>query len=165
MRKSPWKMAVALALAVSWPGAALPQSPAPDAVAAAKELIIASKMAEQMNQMLPQIMQQLKPLVVKGNPLAERDFDALMPVISAAMNTHLEAYINSGAQIYARHFTADEMRQVTDFYRTPIGQKLLQKLPQVMQETMAVGQQLGQAVAQDVQKRMIEELRKRGHNI
>jgi uncharacterized protein len=57
------------------------------------------------------------------------------------------------------------MRQVVTFYRTPTGRKFLQKQPEVFQESMALGQQLGQAMARDVQDRMTEELRKRGHNI
>jgi uncharacterized protein len=165
MAKNGWLVVCLLAASLSVPGKALSQTAPPDAVAAAKELMVASKMADQVNTMLPVIMQQLKPLIVKGNPLVERDFDALMPVVMAAMNTHLEAFLNAGAQIYARHFTADEIRQVTNFYRTPVGEKFLRKQPEIMQQTFALGQQFGQAVGNDVQARMVEELRKRGHNI
>jgi hypothetical protein len=34
-----------------------------------------------------------------------------------------------------------------------------------MQQTMTVGQKFGQSVAADMQKRMIEELRKKGHTL
>jgi uncharacterized protein len=66
---------------------------------------------------------------------------------------------------YAPHFTAEEMQQVTNFYRSPTGQKFLQKQPELVRESMALGQQFGQAIARDVQGRMVEELRKRGHPI
>jgi uncharacterized protein len=165
MAKNAWLVVCLLAASLSWPGKALPQTAPPDALAAAKELMVASKMADQINTMLPVIMQQLKQLIAKGNALVERDFDAFMPVVMASMNTHLEAFLSASAQIYAQHFTADEIRQVTNFYRTPVGEKFLRKQPEILQQTFALRQQFGQAVGKDVQARMTEELRKRGHDI
>jgi uncharacterized protein len=144
-------------VSLAWPGKALPQTASPDALAAAKELMTEARLADQINTMLPAIMQQLKPLIAKGNPLIERDYDALVPVMMKIMNSRMDEY--------ARHFTAEEMRQVVGFYRTPAGRKFLQKQPEVFEESMALGQQFGQAMARDVQDRMSEELRKRGHNI
>jgi uncharacterized protein len=152
-------------VSLAWPGKALPQTASPDALAAAKELMTEARLADQINTMLPAIMQQLKPLIAKGNPLIERDYDALVPVMMKIMNSRMDEFLNSGARIYARHFTAEEMRQVVGFYRTPAGRKFLQKQPEVFEESMALGQQFGQAMARDVQDRMSEELRKRGHNI
>jgi hypothetical protein len=40
--------------------------------------------------------------------------------------------------IYARHFTAQELRELAAFYRTPTGQKALKEMPQVMADTFAV---------------------------
>jgi hypothetical protein len=165
MAKSGWVVAGLIAVAFAWPGTALPQTVSPEAVAAAKELMVAAKVTDQINLMLPHIMQQLKPLIVKGNPELDRDFDALMPAIKASMNTQLEAFLNDAAQIYARHFTADEIRQVTSFYRTPTGEKFLQKQPEVVQETFARADVFGKAVAADLQNRIVDELRKRGHKI
>jgi hypothetical protein len=165
MAKHAWKFACLLAVSLSWPGAALPQSPSPDALATAKELIVVSKVSDQINSAVPLIMQQLKPIIVQGRPQLERDFDALVPVMMKLMNARLDAFLDAGAVIYARHFTVDEMRQITAFYHQPVGEKLLQKMPIILQETMALGQQFGQVIAKDMQDRIIEELRKRGHNI
>jgi hypothetical protein len=57
------------------------------------------------------------------------------------------------------------MRQMMTFYRSPVGQKVLEKMPVVMQESMSVGQAFGQRVGVELRTRMIEELRKRGHSI
>jgi hypothetical protein len=69
------------------------------------------------------------------------------------------------ASVYARNFTPDEMHQLTTFYRSPVGQRFLEKMPTVMQESMSLGPAFGQQVARELQDRMIEELRKRGHNL
>jgi hypothetical protein len=66
MGKHAWTVVCLVAVSLSWPGRALPQTVSPEAVAAAKELMLASKMTDQINLMIPAVMQQLKPLVTKG---------------------------------------------------------------------------------------------------
>ena len=154
-----------LAVLLAWPGPALPQTPSPEALAAAREFVVAAKMADQVANTFPLILQQLKPLMTRGNPLAERDFDALMPFVVKAMDKHIEGLLNASALIYARHFTIDEIRQLTTLYRTPVMEKFLQQQPEVLKENMALGQQFGQAVGRDLEDKIREELRKRGHDI
>jgi len=153
----------ALALLSGGPAAA--QSPAPDALAAARELVTASRAAEQLKTLLPLIMQQLKPAIVQGRPEMARDFDAIIPQLVEGMNARSEAFAEGVAAVYARNFTADELRAVTAFYRGPVGQKFLEKMPVIAQESMAMGQKFGQEIAGELHDRMIEELRKRGHNL
>lgn len=40
--------------------------------------------------------------------------------------------------LYAKHFTADELKQLLAFYRTPIGRKSLDVMPALMREGMAL---------------------------
>jgi hypothetical protein len=146
-------------------GPAAPQSPSVDAMAAARDLVAASRSTDQIKALLPLIVQQIKPLVVQNRPEVERDFDQLMPLMLEMMNSQLGAFTEALTQIYARNFTADELRQVQAFYHTPVGQKLLDRMPAIAQESMALGQKVGQAIAGELKGRVIEELRKRGHNI
>jgi hypothetical protein len=154
-----------LAALVFCAGPAAPQSPAPEAVAAAKELVESSRAGDQVKALLPLIVQQIKPLVVQNRPEVERDFDTLMPLMMEIMNTQLGAFTDAMALIYARNFTVDELRQIQAFYRTPAGQKLLEKLPVITQESFAVGNKFGQGIANELRGKVIDELRKRGHNI
>ena len=167
MAKHGWVVTGLVAVTLCWHGMASAQTPnpSPEALAAAKELMTAAKMADQLKQIMPSIMQALKPLVTKNNPQAERDYDALLPVMLSMMEARLDDFIDEGAKIHARHFTAEEMREVTKFLRTPAGTKQIQQQPEIAKESMAMGQRFGQEMAQDFHKRMIEELRKRGHNI
>jgi len=89
----------------------------------------------------------------------------MIPAMLEIFNARSGEIVESMAAIYARNFTVDEMQQVISFYRTPIGQKLLDKLPVIFQESVAAGNKFGQAVAAELRNRLIEELRKRGHNI
>jgi hypothetical protein len=165
MAKHAWAVVCLLVVSLAWPGKALPQTPSPEALAAAKELMTVSKMTDQLKQILPAVTQQVRTFIVAANPRAEQDFDAFAPVLQTAMETRLQAFVDEGAKIYARHFTAEELRQVRDFYRTPTGEKFIREQPEVLKESMSLGQQWGQAIALELKERMTEELRKRGHNI
>jgi hypothetical protein len=144
---------------------ALPQTPSADALAAAREMFEVAKIGDQYKMMMPMIVQGMKPAIVQGRPQVERDFDAIAPVLMAGFESRLAEITEAVARIYAENFTAAELRELTAFYRGPTGQKFLQRLPAILQSSMAVGQQIGQRLGQELQGRMIEELRKKGHNI
>jgi uncharacterized protein len=146
-------------------GPALAQSPAPDAMTAARELVTTMQAADQFKALLPIIMKNLKPAIVQNRPEVDRDYDAIMPLLMAGMGARVNEIVDEITALYARTFTADELREVTAFYRGPTGQKFLQKQPVIMQESMAIGQKFGQSVAAEMQSRIVEELRKRGHKI
>lgn len=146
-------------------GPASPQTPPSDAMAAARELLIAMRFADQFRATFPMVMQSLKPAIVQNRPELERDFDATVPLLLDAMNPRLNDATEQMASIYALNFTADELRDLTGFFRTPTGEKYLQKFPAIVQQSIALGQRFGQSVAPEMQNRMIEELRKRGHKI
>ena len=66
MRRHSWMLIACLATGLL---AALParaQSPSPDAIAAAQELMTAMKATDQIKAILPLVMQSLKPAIVQG---------------------------------------------------------------------------------------------------
>lgn len=146
-------------------GAAYPQSISPDTLAAARELVEAAKTTDQFKTLMPLILQQLKPVVVQGRPAVEKDFDAITPVMMEMANERVNKFAEGVAAVYASNFTADELRQVTAFYRTPAGEKFREKTGVIAQQSMAMGQKFGEQLMQDLQARIKEELRKRGHKI
>lgn len=141
------------------------QPAADDGLAAARELIAVTRATEHVQQMLPAIMQALKPAIVQGRPEVERDFDAVMPLLLNAVGSRIGEMVDQMAAVYAHNFTPDEIHQLVVFYRGPLGQRFLEKMPVVMQESLAIGQAFGKQIAGELQSRMIEELRKKGHNI
>ena len=130
--------------------------------AAARELIATMKADEQFKAMLPMILKTMKPAIVQNRPDVDREFDAFAPKLMAGMNARISELSEGLVAVYSSNFSADELRAVTAFYHTPAGQKCLQKAPLVMQQSMAVGQKIGQSVGAEAQRLMIEELRSKG---
>ncbi|MCG6206200.1 DUF2059 domain-containing protein [Rhodopseudomonas sp. HC1] len=170
---SPWHRPAVLLLAmVAWLLAAFASLPAraddqpsPEAKTLAHELVETIRLADQFKALLPAVLASLKPSIVQGRPEVARDYDAIVPVLSKGFEARLGELIDAVTLIYAKNFTPDEMRSLLAFYRTPTGTKLLDKTPSLTQQTMAAGQAFGRSVGSDLQKQIIEELRKKGHNI
>jgi len=165
MRKHSWMVTVCLVACLFAAGPARAQTPSPDAMAAAHELIVTMRAADFFKTIMPALMQSFKPAIVQNRPQVERDFDAMLPLVLESFNARMNEVIDQIAAVYARTFTADELREAVAFYRGPTGQKIVQKLPALLQESMAVGQRFGQSIGNELRGRMIDELRKRGHNI
>jgi hypothetical protein len=157
-----WALIVGLILL---PARAAPQAAPQDAEAAARELVVTMRADDQLKTILPLILQQLKPAIVQGRAEVARDFDAIMPLMLEAMNARLNEFIDAIAALYAKNFSAEELREITAFYHGKAGQKFLQAMPLLAQQSLAMGQQLGQDIARDLQSRITDELRKRGHRI
>ena len=60
--------------------------------------------------------------------------------------------------IYAQTFTADDVEAIIGFYESPAGQKTLDKMPQLMQNTMNAVQQLVMPLLQQLEQDIAAEL-------
>jgi hypothetical protein len=146
-------------------GFARAQTPAPEAVAAAKEVIQTMHLNDQYNAVIPGIFKNLKPAIVQGRADVEQQYDALVPAMLEAFRQRVSELSDAAAIVYARNFSIDDLHALNDFYKTPAGQRLLQKMPTISQEMMGAGMKFGQSIGGEVQKRMVDELRKKGVNL
>lgn len=91
-------------------------------------------------------------------------FQAMNPNIPPAFwvafkrRMNIEEFLRMCVPIYARHYSHDEIRQLIQFYESPIGRKTVSVMPAMLQETMAVGQKWGEKLGVEV----IAELRSAG---
>jgi hypothetical protein len=141
------------------------QTPTPDAMTAARSLVNTMKLADQYKALLPAILLGLKPALTQDRPEIEQDYDAMMPMIAEAFTPYYSSMVDGVAAVYASNFTAAELRDIEAFYRQPTGQKLLEKMPVVSQQALAVGQEIGRKAAEDLRQRLTEALRQKGHKL
>lgn len=147
---------------------------APPSEAAVRELMDAtnarSSMAASMQNMskaLPQVLRLRAEAVVRNNPKLNEEqrkvelanVERRMPVITTALQKELndpklvDELYNQVVPMYARHFSADDVKALTAFYRSPAGKKSLQVMPQLMADSAQAAQKLTQERA----KRIIEQ--------
>ncbi|MCK6526911.1 DUF2059 domain-containing protein [Myxococcota bacterium] len=70
----------------------------------------------------------------------------------------MERLTEEVVDVYARHLTIEDVRELVTFYRTPVGRKLVAILPAVTQESMAAGQRWGE----DAARQALEGLKAEG---
>ncbi len=66
--------------------------------------------------------------------------------------------------VYLKHFNIEEMKTIVAFYKTTVGKKYLQKLPEITQESMAVGRvwnrELGAQIAEKLKTADLKNMKK-----
>ncbi|WP_432382592.1 DUF2059 domain-containing protein [Duganella sp. P38] len=133
--------------------------------AAAKELfesmnyrVVLQGMMQQMTQGMAASMRGGAEAAINNNPKfgpeekkqALAKMEAELPAVVNAMQqvmsdpSLVDDILNETVPVYARNFSADELKQITAFYRTPVGAKMLAKMPQLTGEGMQIGQQIVQ---------------------
>ena len=139
------------------------QAPDPAATAAANELFEAmhyrtmmASMTQQMTQGMEQTMRASAEAVIKNNAkltpeqkkAALAKMEAELPGAVARMRSIMndaglvDEMMAELVPFYARTYSADELKQITAFYRSPVGAKMMATMPQLMQTAMQVAQKV-----------------------
>jgi len=76
-------------------------------------------------------------------------------------NADVHGFIEEVAPLYDKYYTLEDLKAVNAFYETPSGQKILKTMPQLMQESMKLGQEwgarVGRKAAEELQERQREK--------
>lgn len=137
-----------VAMASSLPS--LAEEAKPSAEDLARELIRITGSANVSQQMVEAMSAQLKPAFpTVPNELWEEFF--------AAFDS--EEFVELSIPIFLKHYSRDDLAGLVEFYRTPLGQRVVKATPAIMQESFAVGSAWGQQKAAEI----IEKLRAKGY--
>jgi len=129
------------------------QTLAPSRVEAAQQMLIALGIDKQFGTIIT------NQIDVASNQVPDDKKVAFKRVMNTFMNKYFtwDSLKDKMAAIYANEFTEDELRQITAFYNSPVGQKVGQKLPALTQKAMMVGQEAVAAHKDELQKMMKDE--------
>jgi hypothetical protein len=135
----------------------------PQANAAVKELLDAMDVRKmmtasfaEMEKALPQMMRAQMTAVINADPTADAEkkkaglakVEQVLPSAAQAINRMFKdpAIINEMmaeiGPLYAKNYTVAELKELTTFYRTPLGRKMLALSPRLSAESMAIGQRV-----------------------
>jgi hypothetical protein len=108
--------------------------------------------------MIEQMIAALKPILtasVQGDQRAQRVFGRMTELLTEEFKKADFAGVT--VEVYDKYFTNEDIKGLIQFYESPIGQKAVQVLPTLTQESMARGMELGQSAGQRAMVRLIEE--------
>ncbi len=142
---------VVLCLAVqATPSAATPESH----LKATKKFFEAAK----MDQVFDAMAVQMTDMQIKANPILTPFRESILTFLRKYMSwKELEADVT---KIYMKEFAESELKEMTKFYATPTGQKVLKKMPELSAEGAAIGAKKLEAHAGEFQA-ILEEAQKK----
>ena len=104
------------------------------------------------DKMAIQVMNQMLASFKQAMPQVPGEYwDKFMEKVDA------QGIVELTAPIYVKYLTHAEIKGLVAFYQSPLGKKLVEVQPKIVQESFAVGQQWGMKIAQQVQRELIKE--------
>ena len=70
-----------------------------------------------------------------------------------------QTLVNLVIPVYEKNFSDDDIVQLIAFYQTPVGKKIVEKMPVIMQESMQIGAAWGKQMGEKV----MEKLKQKGY--
>jgi hypothetical protein len=137
----------------------------PQRLAAARELMVAAGSARQFDQVMPVLTANMTKAFVALAPQAEPHIREIMGELLKRFSDRKGELIDQIAAAYAEKLSLDELKELTRFYSTGVGAKFIAVMPELMQQSMALGQRWGESIGREIDEELRRELKKRGINI
>lgn len=91
--------------------------------------------------------------------------EELPVIVGQVFDENTQLLENMIIPLYHKYFTEDEIKEMLTFYTTPLGQKVIETMPSLIQDSMAVGQMWARMVGPQVEQRIRQALLKKGIEI
>ncbi|HIC81818.1 MAG TPA: DUF2059 domain-containing protein [Kiloniellaceae bacterium] len=119
-----------------------------------------------MEQVFEATFAQINAMAKQANPeIPNRVSEIIQEEILAALKESMPLLIDEMAIIYERTFTEEELDAMLVFYKSPVGQSMIKKMPAMMAETVPLSQRWGMALVQNLPSRVEERLRSEGYEL
>ena len=146
--------------------AATPLKPAsPAALAAAKEILTMKNAAAMYANAVPNLVEQTKNVLMQSNLNYQKDLNEVAVIVAKNLAGREKEIGDGMAQVYANEFTEQELKDLVNFYKSPLGQKLLASEPRAIQFSMSYMNQWAQQFAETINGQFRAEMKKRGKEI
>src|SRR5512134_3825046 len=120
------------------PAAATPLKPASaGALAAAKEILAMKNASAMYANAVPNLVQQTKNVLMQSNLNYQKDLNEVAEIVAKNLAGREKEIGDGMAQVYANEFTEQELKDLVNFYKSPLGQKLLSNEPRAIQFSMS----------------------------
>jgi hypothetical protein len=146
--------------------AAVPLKPAsPAAIAAAKEILAMKNASAMYANAVPNLVEQTKNVLMQSNLNYQKDLNEVAIIVAKNLAGREKEIGEGMAQVYANEFTEQELKDLVNFYKSPLGQKLLASEPRAIQFSMSYMNQWAQQFAEVINGQFRAEMKKRGKDI
>ena len=135
------------------------------AVAAAKEILTMKNASAMYAAAVPNLVEQTKNVLMQSNLNYQKDLNEVAVIVAKTLAGREKEIGEGMAQVYANEFTEQELKDLVNFCKSPLGQKLLSSEPRAIQFSMSYMNQWAQTFAEVVNGQFRAEMKKRGKEI
>ena len=138
-----------------------PEPPASQ-LAAAREVVIASGMSRSFAPMVPQLREQIVPMLTRTRPDLTKDLTEVVAQLGPEFDKKTDDMVDIAAHIYARRMSEEELKQTAAFFSSPVGKKYVEVQPEMLDELVVSMQSWTQQISNYMMTRVRQEMQKRG---
>ncbi len=155
--------AVAAPAAAPPPVPSLPQPEvAPEKLAVARQVVLASGMGRSFEPMVPQLEEQIPMVVNRTRPEFGKDVAAVLAQLRPEFDKKTGEMIDIAAKIYARRMSDDDLKATAAFFDSVAGRKYVAAQPLMLDELVLAMQAWTQETSTYMMKRVQQEMEKKG---
>ncbi|WP_185982796.1 DUF2059 domain-containing protein [Aureimonas mangrovi] len=143
-------MAFAALATILSAGAAQAQDASPSHLAAAREAVAAIDTTDQFDEVLINAATQIKAELIVNNPNLQNEISAMVDDNAIELAPRRAALENEIARIYSRVFTEQELREISQFYTSEAGRKLINQGPLATREMMSAADIWANGIVRDL---------------
>jgi uncharacterized protein len=115
-----------------------------------------------LDRMVPQMIEVIR----KANPeIPQQVLDALANDGKEEFHKALPELIEPMIAIYDTNYSAAEVRQLLAFYQSPLGRKMIARMPEITQQSIAVGNAWGTSAGERVAARIRASAKQKGYDL
>jgi hypothetical protein len=119
------------------------------------EITQTSKLGENITGAITQQVRAVMSRTIQQPDQLQKFMDAFNQKFQAAAPA--SAVTDAEIPIYSQHFTMEDIQGLIKFYESPLGQRVVKSLPEVVQTTQQTGVQMDQKAALEVLRSMSAE--------
>lgn len=157
--------AVALSMILSAPAFAQGQPLSQSHLEAAREVVILTGVAENIDNIYREFAQNTQQLVGSTRPELLKDMVEVLASLKVEADKRSTDITRTAIEIFARKMTEADLKEVVAFFKSPAGQRYSNLRPQAMQELFSILQPWSVQTSNFLFDRFSQEMRKRGHQL
>ena len=146
-------------------GVAQAQQPSPASIELAKQVIVIKGGNAMFDPIVPGVIESAKNTFLPTNPGLSKDLNDVASLLKKEYEPKRNELLNEVAFAYAQRFTEPELKALVDFYKTPLGQKVVIEEPRALDASMSRAQTWANNFSEQVMVKMRAEMKKRGHDL
>ena len=140
-------------------------APAPEHIAKARQLILATGISRSFEIIIPEFMDQIGITLTQSRPDLVHDMNIVLADLKPEFDKQSDEMVDQSARIYATLLSETEIDAVLAFFNSEAGRKYVGAQPLFLNQLVSGMQAWQQKISINMMARVRQEMKKKGHDL